>query len=92
MRMRVHDTGLGFICAHMSSGEAEGDDEKRNHDHHEILRRAQFPQDNDVDAEAFTSAGIAAVNQACYCLLCLPCALPHVRGGSGAHRGIAGTS
>ena len=65
MRMRVHDTGLGFLCAHMSSGESEGDDEKRNHDHHEILRRAQFPQDTDVDADVFASAGIAAVNQAC---------------------------
>ena len=70
MRMRVHDTGLGFLCAHMSSGESEGDDEKRNHDHHEILRRAQFPQDTDVDADVFASAGIAAVNQACLAMQC----------------------
>ena len=64
VRLRVHDTGLGFVCAHLSSGEQDGDDEKRNHDFGEIVRRAQFPPDTDVDVEALASSGVNAVNQA----------------------------
>ena len=63
VRLRVHDTGLGFVCAHLSSGEQDGDDEKRNHDFHEIVRRAQFPPDTDVDVEVLASSGVNAVNQ-----------------------------
>jgi hypothetical protein len=51
--MRVHDSGLCFVGAHLSSGESEGDDLKRNFDYAEIVRRAAFPSDSmSVDPEA----------------------------------------
>lgn len=34
------------MAAHLSSGEQEGDELKRNYDYSEIVRRAQFPTDN----------------------------------------------
>lgn len=48
MRLRVYDTGVAFICAHLSSGESEGDELKRNYDYTEIIRRLQFPPDTEV--------------------------------------------
>lgn len=45
VRLRAYDSGLCFICAHLASGEAEGDELKRNYDYSEIVRRGQFPQD-----------------------------------------------
>lgn len=72
VRLRVHDTGLGFVTAHLSSGESEGDDEKRNHDFQEIVRRAQFPPDTDVDVEALATSGVNAVNQVQPCVACGP--------------------
>jgi hypothetical protein len=55
-RMRVHDSGLCFVGAHLSSGESEGDDLKRNFDYAEIVRRAAFPSDSmSVDPEALSA-------------------------------------
>ena len=42
MRLRVHDSGLLFISSHLSSGEHEGDELKRNYDYSEIIRRGYF--------------------------------------------------
>ncbi|BAU01967.1 hypothetical protein VIGAN_11135800 [Vigna angularis var. angularis] len=40
--MSIHQTLFCFICTHLTSGEKEGDELKRNADVHEILRRTQF--------------------------------------------------
>ena len=42
----MHDSGICFICAHLASGENEGDELKRNYDYSEIVRRGQFPEDS----------------------------------------------
>ena len=42
VRLRVHDSGLLFISSHLSSGEHEGDELKRNYDFSEIVRRGYF--------------------------------------------------
>lgn len=42
----MYDSGLCFVCAHLASGENEGDELKRNYDYSEIVRRGQFPPDS----------------------------------------------
>ena len=75
MRLRVYDSGLCFICAHLASGENEGDELKRNYDYSEIVRRGQFPPDTatlDPESDISGSSGTAGVSQVCLChpLLC----------------------
>ena len=43
--MRVYDTALCLLAAHLSSGENEGDELKRNYDYSEVVRRGAFPAD-----------------------------------------------
>ncbi|XP_012086031.1 type IV inositol polyphosphate 5-phosphatase 3 isoform X7 [Jatropha curcas] len=40
--MSIYQTLFCFICTHLTSGEKDGDELKRNADVHEILRRTQF--------------------------------------------------
>ncbi|KEH26039.1 type IV inositol polyphosphate 5-phosphatase 3 isoform X3 [Medicago truncatula] len=40
--MSIYQTLFCFICTHLTSGEKEGDELKRNSDVHEILRRTHF--------------------------------------------------
>ncbi|KHN32832.1 Type I inositol-1,4,5-trisphosphate 5-phosphatase 1 [Glycine soja] len=40
--MSIHQTLFCFICTHLTSGEKEGDELKRNADVYEILRRTHF--------------------------------------------------
>ncbi|KAI5444108.1 type IV inositol polyphosphate 5-phosphatase 3 isoform X4 [Lathyrus oleraceus] len=40
--MSIYQTLFCFICTHLTSGEKEGDELKRNYDVHEILRRTHF--------------------------------------------------
>ncbi|XP_004489919.1 type IV inositol polyphosphate 5-phosphatase 3-like isoform X2 [Cicer arietinum] len=40
--MSIYQTLFCFICSHLTSGERDGDELKRNADVHEILRRTQF--------------------------------------------------
>lgn len=65
VRMRLHDSGLAFVCTHMSSGEAEGDDQKRNYDYAEIVRRLQFPPDVEgaSDADALLGISTSGINK-----------------------------
>lgn len=66
VRLRVYDSGLCFICAHLASGEAEGDELKRNYDYSEIVRRGQFPSDTaslDPDSDINGSSAPAGVPQ-----------------------------
>ena len=41
----MYDSGVAFINCHLSSGENEGDELKRNYDYSEIVRRGLFPED-----------------------------------------------
>eukprot|EP00884_Botryococcus_braunii_P001968 jgi/Botrbrau1/11772/Bobra.0195s0097.1 len=67
-RMRVHESGLCFVGAHLSAGELEEDSGKRNFDYAEIIRRGQFPSESvSLDPEALApssnpqAAGISKV-------------------------------
>ncbi|XP_017981613.1 PREDICTED: type IV inositol polyphosphate 5-phosphatase 3 isoform X3 [Theobroma cacao] len=40
--MSIHQTHFCFVCTHLTSGEKDGDELKRNADVHEILRRTHF--------------------------------------------------
>ena len=55
--MRIFDTGFTFIAAHLSSGQQEGDELKRNYDYSEIIRRGQFPPDNTAAESESLAAG-----------------------------------
>lgn len=46
--MRIFDTSIELINAHLSSGESEGDRLKRHSDHLEIIRRGLYPPDSDA--------------------------------------------
>ncbi|XP_048138982.1 type I inositol polyphosphate 5-phosphatase 4 isoform X5 [Rhodamnia argentea] len=49
--MSVHQTSFCFICSHLTSGEKEGDELRRNSDVMEILRKTRFPQVNGTGDE-----------------------------------------
>ena len=42
--MLVHQTSFCFICSHLTSGQKEGDELRRNSDVMEILKKTRFPQ------------------------------------------------
>ncbi|XP_062189529.1 type I inositol polyphosphate 5-phosphatase 4-like [Phragmites australis] len=42
--MSLHQTSFCFICCHLTSGEKEGDELRRNSDVLEILRKTRFPR------------------------------------------------
>ncbi|XP_047313376.1 type IV inositol polyphosphate 5-phosphatase 7-like isoform X2 [Impatiens glandulifera] len=42
--MLVHRTSFCFVCSHLTSGQKEGDELRRNADVSEILRKTRFPQ------------------------------------------------
>ncbi|CAN0898157.1 Type I inositol polyphosphate 5-phosphatase 4 [Linum grandiflorum] len=42
--MSVHQTSFCFICTHLTSGQKEGDELRRNSDVMEILRKTRFPR------------------------------------------------
>ncbi|CAL9045237.1 type I inositol polyphosphate 5-phosphatase 5-like [Musa acuminata AAA Group] len=44
MSMSLHRTSFCFVCSHLTSGEKEGDELKRNADVSEILKSTQFPR------------------------------------------------
>ncbi|KMZ55957.1 Type I inositol 1,4,5-trisphosphate 5-phosphatase CVP2 [Zostera marina] len=41
--MQLHQTSFCFVCAHLSSGQKEGDELRRNSDVTEIIRKTRFP-------------------------------------------------
>jgi hypothetical protein len=55
-RMRVYDTSVCLISAHLCSGEAEGDRLKRHSDFSEIVRRGAFPPDADLSEPSASMA------------------------------------
>ncbi|XP_042482154.1 type IV inositol polyphosphate 5-phosphatase 7-like isoform X1 [Macadamia integrifolia] len=42
--MSVHQTSFCFVCSHLTSGQKEGDELRRNSDVMEILRKTRFPR------------------------------------------------
>ncbi|GAA0141590.1 phosphatase [Lithospermum erythrorhizon] len=44
MSMSLHQTSFCFVCSHLTSGEKEGDELRRNSDVMEILRKTRFPR------------------------------------------------
>ncbi|KAL6548377.1 Type IV inositol polyphosphate 5-phosphatase 7 [Orobanche gracilis] len=44
--MLLHQTSLCFVCSHLTSGQKEGDELRRNADFIEILRKTRFPRVN----------------------------------------------
>ena len=72
-RLRIHDTGLCLVAAHLSSGEGDGDELRRNYDYSEIVRRAAFPPDSStsVDPEALEAQQQPeGVSKACHIAYC----------------------
>lgn len=46
VRMRVYDTGLCFVAAHLASGESTAAHANRLKDIAEIIRRTEFPAES----------------------------------------------
>lgn len=79
-RMRVYESGLCIVGAHLSAGESEEDSSKRNSDYAEIVRRGQFPPEAlALDPETLgpssnpQSPGISKASRFCPLLACLLC-------------------
>ncbi|THG06296.1 hypothetical protein TEA_010052 [Camellia sinensis var. sinensis] len=49
--MSLHQTSFCFVCSHLTSGQKEGDELRRNSDVMEILRKTRFPQFHDTGDE-----------------------------------------
>ncbi|XP_075473533.1 type IV inositol polyphosphate 5-phosphatase 7-like isoform X1 [Primulina tabacum] len=49
--MLLHQTSLCFVCSHLTSGQKEGDELRRNADVVEILRNTRFPRVNGIYEE-----------------------------------------
>ncbi|KAJ9700397.1 hypothetical protein PVL29_005954 [Vitis rotundifolia] len=49
--MSLHQTSFCFVCSHLTSGQKEGDELRRNSDVMEILRKTRFPRVNDTGDE-----------------------------------------
>ncbi|KAL2320980.1 hypothetical protein Fmac_029949 [Flemingia macrophylla] len=49
--MSLHQTSFCFICSHLTSGQKDGDELRRNSDVMEILRKTRFPQVHDMGDE-----------------------------------------
>ncbi|KAL7164927.1 hypothetical protein ACSBR2_040758 [Camellia fascicularis] len=47
--MSLFQTRLCFVCSHLTSGQKDGDEQRRNSDVHEILRRTRFSPVLDTD-------------------------------------------
>ncbi|KAH1070202.1 hypothetical protein GLYMA_03G156400v4 [Glycine max] len=49
--MSLHQTSFCFICSHLTSGQKDGDELRRNSDVMEILRKTRFPPVHDIGDE-----------------------------------------
>ena len=52
--MRVYDSPLCLVAAHLASGSAEGDEVRRNMDYTEIVRRCAFPAQAEYSVDTRT--------------------------------------
>ncbi|EPS66339.1 inositol-1,4,5-triphosphate-5-phosphatase, partial [Genlisea aurea] len=51
----LHRTSLCFVCTHLTSGQREGDELRRNSDFMEILRKTRFPKVDAIDDDEVKS-------------------------------------
>ncbi|XVF80820.1 hypothetical protein PTKIN_Ptkin15bG0105900 [Pterospermum kingtungense] len=49
--MSLHQTSFCFVCSHLTSGQKEGDELRRNSDVMEILRKTRFPRVHGIGDE-----------------------------------------
>ncbi|KAK7285312.1 hypothetical protein RJT34_20079 [Clitoria ternatea] len=49
--MSLHQTSFCFVCSHLTSGQKDGDELRRNSDVMEILRKTRFPPVHDMGDE-----------------------------------------
>ncbi|KAK9747730.1 hypothetical protein RND81_02G012000 [Saponaria officinalis] len=49
--MSLHQTSFCFVCSHLTSGQKEGDELRRNSDVMEILRKTRFPRVQNIGDE-----------------------------------------
>ncbi|CDY10113.1 BnaC05g03560D [Brassica napus] len=49
--MLLHQTSFCFVCTHLTSGQKEGDELKRNSDVMEILKKTRFPRVKSLEEE-----------------------------------------
>ncbi|KAF8042392.1 hypothetical protein BT93_A0886 [Corymbia citriodora subsp. variegata] len=56
--MTLHQTTFCFVCTHLTSGEKEGDEVKRNSDVMEILRKTKFSNSSRLQGPSFTPDSI----------------------------------
>ncbi|KAF5785035.1 putative endonuclease/exonuclease/phosphatase [Helianthus annuus] len=49
--MSLHQTSFCFICSHLTSGQKDGDELRRNCDVMEIMRKTRFPRDQETGDE-----------------------------------------
>lgn len=51
MSMSLFQSRLCFVCSHLTSGQKDGADQRRNSDVYEIMRRTHFSSIFDTDAD-----------------------------------------
>ncbi|KAF8397535.1 hypothetical protein HHK36_016453 [Tetracentron sinense] len=56
--MTLHEATFCFVCTHLTSGEKEGDELRRNSDVMEILKKTRFPQSHRVPGQPFSPDNI----------------------------------
>lgn len=62
VRLRMHDAPLVLVCSHLASGDAKGDEQRRNADVADIMRRCVF---DNPDAQG--ERVCCAVGSRCWC-------------------------
>ncbi|XP_026415781.1 type I inositol polyphosphate 5-phosphatase 8-like [Papaver somniferum] len=56
--MTLHQTTFCFVCTHLTSGEKEGDEVRRNSDVTEILKKTKFSQSQRFSGQPFTPSPV----------------------------------
>ncbi|XP_026443466.1 type I inositol polyphosphate 5-phosphatase 8-like isoform X2 [Papaver somniferum] len=57
--MTLHQTSFCFVCTHLTSGEKEGDEVRRNFDVIEILKKTKFSQSQRVSGQPLTPSPVS---------------------------------
>ncbi|KAI3871458.1 hypothetical protein MKX03_025919 [Papaver bracteatum] len=57
--MTLHKTSFCYVCTHLTSGEKEGDEVRRNSDVIEILKKTKFSQSQIVSGQSFTPSPVS---------------------------------
>ncbi|KAI3871122.1 hypothetical protein MKW98_015022 [Papaver atlanticum] len=57
--MTLHQTSFCYVCTHLTSGEKEGDEVRRNSDVIEILKKTKFSQSQRVSGQSFTPSPVS---------------------------------